>query len=94
MAIRKVTPEEELKSEVRRIAHEFATYAIWHLSLTKPSDIIAMRILLNNILADWTKNDYDCGVPDCQYCNSEITHTFRTKFRKLLGQQERGKKRV
>lgn len=77
--------EEERKNEIRRILHEFATYAVWHLSLTKPSDIFAFRILLNNMLSDWIADEYVCHNKRCQYCINDSARGFRHTFRRYVG---------
>lgn len=93
---------EERRANTRRLVHEFATYVVWHLSLTKP-DTIRMRILVNDMLREWLQNDFKCEVRDCPYCNranliplrqSKASGVgFRQMFRNLVGQHERGERR-
>lgn len=84
---------EEHRANIRRLVHEFASYAVWHLSLTKP-DTLALRILLNDLFREWTINEFTCGSPSCPYCEKEssiATRTgFRSIYRKLIGRRDRG----
>lgn len=85
---------EERKNEVRRIVHEFATYCVWHLSLTKPEDITQIRVLINELLSEWLENEYVCAIPNCTYCANEVTtRNFRGLFRRWIGRSERGRVR-
>lgn len=87
---------EERRANTRRLVHEFAVYVVWHLSLTKPTDNTAMRVLVNDMLREWIENEYKCGTFDCPYCLHK-THSyanrtgFRSMFRNLIGQKDRGK---
>ena|SRR5690348_15693948 len=84
-------PEEEMKHEARRVIHEFATYCVYHLSLTKP-DALQLRILINELLSEWADNEYDCGIPNCIYCaGNETTKRFRHIFRRFVT-NERGRR--
>jgi hypothetical protein len=82
--------QEERKNEVRRLVHEFASYAVWHLSLTKP-DHIAVRVLVNKMLIDWINDEYVCGTKYCPYCRDDSARGFRHTFRKFVGRSERGR---
>ncbi len=85
---------EEHRANIRRLVHEFATYAVWHLSFTKP-DAVALRILLNDLFREWTLNEFTCGDPSCPYCKHE-SHSFATRtgfrsiYRKLIGRKNGG----
>lgn len=79
--------KERHKDDVRRVVHEFASYAVWHLSLTKP-DTVSMRILLNELLQEWADNHYVCGTANCEYCKNEMTtRKFHGMFRRFIGKE-------
>src|SRR5690348_18451896 len=83
--------EEEAKHEAKRVLHEFAVYVVWHLSMTKPNET-ALRVLVNELMQECAENDFICGTPNCEYCNTKQTRRrFRQIFRKLVGSSERGK---
>lgn len=83
---------EDRRANTRRVVHEFAVYAIWHLSFTKP-DSVAIRTLVNDMLHDWLGNEFSCGDPTCGYCiksESIANRTgFRSMFRNLIGRSDR-----
>lgn len=87
---------EERRANTRRVVHEFAAYAVWHLSLTKPQRL-AMRVLVNDMLREWLDNEFTCGSVTCPYCEKEssiATRTgFRSMYRNLMGLKERGNHR-
>lgn len=81
--------EEDRHTAIRRLVHEFASYAVWHMSLTKPSDLLAIRILISSVLTEWSDNEFVCGNPTCIYCNDEMTvGRFRQSYRNLMGRRE------
>jgi hypothetical protein len=82
---------EHRRANTRRVVHEFAVYAIWHLSLTKP-DSLAIRTLVNDMLQEWL-DGFDCGNANCPYCRKDTNIAnrtgFRSMYRNLLGRSER-----
>lgn len=87
---------EERRANTRRVVHEFATYVVWHLSFTKP-DSVAMRTLINDMLRKWLDNDFACDSPNCIFCAKDTNIAnrtgFRSMYRNLMGQSERGNRR-
>jgi len=85
-------PTEKARADTRRLVHEFATYCVWHLSLTKPNDTLAIRVLINDLLRNWLENEFTCGEYNCPYCAKEssiATRTgFRSMYRKLIGRKD------